>query len=122
MTAFTDTAGNDHFNGMDGNAPFRGTAGRDCINGGADFGQLTGAAGRDTLTGGAGPDLFIFDLLETSANRDQITDFSAADDRIALSAEAFAGLVPSDSGKLSPAPSPWGSRPPRRIIGSSTVR
>ncbi|MBC2650556.1 calcium-binding protein [Novosphingobium flavum] len=94
--------GNDTLTGGMGSDELIGGEGNDRLSGGAGLDQLNGGAGRDTLTGGTGADLFIFDVLETSANRDQITDFSVADDRIALSAEAFAGLLPSDSGKLAP--------------------
>ena len=54
---------------------------------------LAGGLGRDTLTGGSGADKFLFNVLETTANRDTITDFSVLDsDKIQFSKTVFAGL------------------------------
>jgi Ca2+-binding RTX toxin-like protein len=55
---------------------------------------LAGGLGRDTLTGGSGADKFLFNVLETTANRDTITDFSVLDgDKIQFSKSVFAGLA-----------------------------
>lgn len=77
-----------------------GGAGNDRLTGGAGDDRLSGGAGRDTLTGGAGKDTFVLDVLESSANRDTVTDFTAADDRLAFSAAAFTGLFADASGRL----------------------
>ncbi|MDE2620639.1 MAG: hypothetical protein KGL54_10805, partial [Sphingomonadales bacterium] len=77
-----------------------GGAGNDRLSGGAGDDRLSGGAGRDTLTGGAGKDTFVFDVLESSANRDTITDFSTPDDVLAFSAAAFTGLFADASGRL----------------------
>lgn len=77
-----------------------GGAGNDRLTGGTGDDRLSGGAGRDTLTGGAGKDTFVFDVLESSANRDTITDFSAPDDVLAFSAAAFTGLFADAGGRL----------------------
>jgi Ca2+-binding RTX toxin-like protein len=63
----------------------RGNAGNNVINGGD---------GRDTLTGLGGADSFLFDTpLDAAVNLDVITDFSVADDTIALENTVFAALA-----------------------------
>jgi len=55
-----------------------------------------GGKGADTLTGGAGADTFVFDVLETAANRDTIKDSQSGTDQIAIDHSvfgAFAGQV-----------------------------
>jgi serralysin len=74
--------------GNSGNNRIESTGGNDNINGGAGNDRLDGGSGNDRLTGGAGLDSFVF----TSLQRDTISDFVTADDRILLSAQAFAGL------------------------------
>ena len=96
-----------------------GGLGDDRLSGGAGNDRLSGGEGRDTLTGGKGQDLFVFDVLETTANRDVITDFVAADDMIALSAELFDQLVADASGALASTAFGVGTRattPDQRII------
>ncbi|MBL8561398.1 MAG: calcium-binding protein [Gemmobacter sp.] len=64
-----------------------GDGGNDVINGGEGADRLSGGLGYDTLTGGAGADTFVFDSLRERG--DTITDFTATEDRIILSATAF---------------------------------
>jgi Ca2+-binding RTX toxin-like protein len=45
------------------------------------------------LTGGAGADKFLFNAMETSANRDTITDFAVAEDKIQFSKSVFTGFT-----------------------------
>ena len=67
-----------------------GAAGNDTINGAAGNDVLIGGAGTDVLTGGFGADRFVFssvtDSVATAGLRDIITDFTAAADRIDVSA------------------------------------
>jgi len=59
-------------------------------DGGAD--TLSGGLGNDTLTGWAGADRFVFGTAAGATNIDRITDFTAVDDTIVLSAAVFGGL------------------------------
>jgi len=60
---------------------------------------LNGNRGNDTLTGGAGSDVFRFDSsLNATTNRDTITDFNPAEDRIELENSIFTALT--DTGPL----------------------
>ena len=77
-----------------------GLAGNDVLRGGAGADHLYGGAGKDVLTGGAGADTFVFDVFETSANRDTITDFVSGSDKIVLSVSAFGGLASYGLGTL----------------------
>ncbi|MFO0017405.1 MAG: M10 family metallopeptidase C-terminal domain-containing protein, partial [Synechococcaceae cyanobacterium] len=55
---------------------------------------LNGNRGNDTLTGGGGSDIFRFDSsLNATTNRDTITDFNPAEDRIELENSIFTGLT-----------------------------
>ena len=67
-----------------------GGAGNDTISGAAGNDVLIGGAGTDVLTGGFGADRFVFssvtDSVATAGLRDIIADFTAAADRIDLSA------------------------------------
>ena len=59
-----------------------------CAMAGAD--TLIGGLGNDFLTGGSGNDRFMFDSnLSESTNKDTITDFTNADDKILLSKSIF---------------------------------
>jgi Ca2+-binding RTX toxin-like protein len=60
--------------------------GANAINGQAGDDFLNGKAGNDTLTGGTGKDIFV---LDTSANRDTLTDFNVTDDSIYLDNAVF---------------------------------
>lgn len=62
---------------------------------------LIGGAGKDTLKGDLGADTFVFDVLETSANKDSIVDFVSGVDHIELSTSAFAALAGYGTGALS---------------------
>ena len=54
---------------------------------------LDGLAGNDTLTGGLGSDTFRFSsTLNSTTNRDRITDFNVTEDRIQLENAVFTGL------------------------------
>ncbi|TDR94744.1 calcium-binding protein [Enterovirga rhinocerotis] len=72
-----------------------GGGGRDTIRGGAGNDTLIGGAGIDNLFGGAGADTFV--LTATTADRDMIRDFVAAEDMLQISAALFGGgLVAGD--------------------------
>ncbi len=88
-------AGNDTLIGGAGNDKLYGDAGNDILRGGT---------GSDVLTGGAGKDTFVFDTalgpVGTKAF-DRITDFSVADDTIALDHTIFTALS-GTSGPITP--------------------
>ncbi|AQR61207.1 hypothetical protein BZG35_05725 [Brevundimonas sp. LM2] len=63
------------------------------LTGGGGDDTLSGRGGRDTLQGGAGADTFVFDVLDSSTNRDVIADFSAGQDRIGLDRSVFTGFA-----------------------------
>ncbi|PID62777.1 MAG: hypothetical protein CR974_03275 [Gammaproteobacteria bacterium] len=85
-TNATGNAANNQLLGNNRDNVLVGAGGDDLLNGGC---------GSDTLTGGAGLDTFQFsDLLDGSV--DTITDFSLADDKIALAKDVFAGLTTSN--------------------------
>lgn len=65
-----------------------GGSGADTLIGNAAGNRLTGAAGNDTLTGNGGADVFVATV---GGGADTITDFSAASDRIDVS--AFGGYL-----------------------------
>jgi Ca2+-binding RTX toxin-like protein len=75
---------NDFIEGMVGNDVLRGNGGND---------TLVGGEGNDTLSGGLGLDRFQFTkALSGTLNVDRITDYSVAQDTIALSKTIFAAL------------------------------
>ena len=77
----TAGAGNDQLTGGPEANVLLGGKGNDVIHGGA---------GNDTLTGGAGADRFFFDAaLSTAADRDHVTDFAHASDKIVLDHSFF---------------------------------
>jgi Ca2+-binding RTX toxin-like protein len=71
-----------------------GNYGFNVITGSSFNDLLNGNRGNDTLTGGAGNDTFRFDSsLNATTNRDTITDFAPADDRIELENSIFTALT-----------------------------
>lgn len=85
--------GNSLSNDISGNASanaLKGLSGNDAIVGGAGADRIYGGPGNDLLQGDAGGDRFYFDASFTSsANVDEIADFSVADDSIFLSRSYF---------------------------------
>ena len=67
--------------GGNNSVTIEGSTGNDSILGGKGTDSLYGEKGNDTLTGGDGADVFVY-----SAGKDVITDFSATEDSIELSA------------------------------------
>ncbi len=85
---FEGFAGNDTLAGGAGNDFLSGGADNDTISGDSGNDSMRGGTGNDTMTGGSGVDVFELDLYDTTftfrAQRDVITDFSVAEDRISL--------------------------------------
>lgn len=69
-----------------------GYTGRDNISGGDGHDTIFGGEDADTLTGGNGFDTFYFEALQSSAERDTITDFGVGGDQMFLPHEVFTGL------------------------------
>ena len=93
---YIGTAGADIWTGTGGNDTAYGNAGNDRLNGGAGNDILSGGLGTDTLIGGVGSDTFVFDTAPNSVtNRDTISDFNAAADKISLSRSIFTSLTPT---------------------------
>ena len=86
--ALTGSAAKDKLMGLKGDDTLNGGAGDDTLDGGAGNDVLIGGAGKDKLIGGAGADIFKFASSNESTfwNRDTITDFKHAQDKIDLSA------------------------------------
>ena len=81
-----------------------GYGGNDTLKGGSGYDALYGGTGADKLTGGGGTDEFRLDVLETSANKDTITDFSSAQgDFIVFHSSAFGALAPYVGTNIDPA-------------------
>ncbi len=84
------TSGNDTLVGGAGNDVLNGLAGNDTLDGGIGNDKLTGGTGYDTMTGGDGADTFFFNTAQDSGvglvNRDVITDFNPAADKLDFSA------------------------------------
>jgi Ca2+-binding RTX toxin-like protein len=93
--------GKDNLNGGNGNDVIDGGGGNDSLQGAAGDDVLIGGAGRDVLAGGAGNDTFVFDVLETSSNKDTIRDFVSGADHIELAISAFPALAGYGTGALS---------------------
>ncbi|WP_408586891.1 beta strand repeat-containing protein [Novosphingobium sp.] len=101
-SAALDGTGNASDNQINGNGAANhllGLAGADTINAGNGADWIAGGLGADILTGGGGVDTFVFDVLETSANRDQIRDFDHGVDKIAIDHAVF-GLVDALGGPI----------------------
>lgn len=71
---------------------------------------LKGGAGKDVLTGGLGADTFVFDVLETTANKDTIKDFVSGTDHIELATSAFSALSGYGLGTLDPGELSYGTK------------
>jgi Ca2+-binding RTX toxin-like protein len=85
--------GNDVLSGGLGNDTLHGEAGNDTLSGGLGNDRLHGEAGNDRLIGGAGNDFFVFDTaLNTSTNRDIVTDFNHVADTFQLENAIFTKL------------------------------
>jgi len=100
----TGSKGANTLRGGGGNDTLSGGAGNDKLYGDAGDDLLRGGTGRDVLTGGAGKDTFQFDTaLGPSGTKaiDRITDFSVANDTIALDHTIFTALT-GDSGPIAP--------------------
>lgn len=74
-------SGKDTLNGGAGNDKLYGNAGNDKLYGDAGADSLYGGTGNDTLTGGDGKDVFVYE-----GGKDVITDYTAGQDKIKLSA------------------------------------
>jgi serralysin len=62
--------------------------------------RINGGAGKDVLTGGLHADTFVFDVLETTANKDTIKDFVSGTDHIELAVSVFTALADYGLGTL----------------------
>lgn len=70
-----------------------GNGGSNSLAGNAGNNLIAGGLGNDILSGGAGKDFFVFNTtLNSTTNRDSISDFVAVDDTIRLENAIFTGL------------------------------
>ena len=84
---------NDALIGYAGHDTLIGGVGNDTLNGGNNNDKLDGGLGNDKLTGGANNDFFVFNTaLNTSTNRDTITDFNHINDTFQLENAIFTRL------------------------------
>ncbi|MUG93294.1 hypothetical protein F7734_12990 [Scytonema sp. UIC 10036] len=81
--------GNDNLTGGVGNDLLDGGTGDDTLIGGSGNDTLIGGFGNDVLTGSTGVDFFVLNNPNTGV--DSITDFSAVDDTLRVSAAGFGG-------------------------------
>jgi len=95
-------SGADRLYGNDGKDTLFGGTGNDLLSGGSGADRLLGGAGRNALTGGEGADQFRFDVLETAADRDTISDFAHDVDRIEIARSAFSAFAGDKAGALAP--------------------
>lgn len=95
--------GDDGLGGGDGDDVINGGDGDDTLSGGDGDDVLSGGLGRDVLIGGEGYDLFQFDVLETSLNKDVIKSFEKGEDRLAIDNTVFTAL----EGKAGSADTSW---------------
>jgi Ca2+-binding RTX toxin-like protein len=72
---------------------FTGHGGNDTLSGLGGNDTLIGGAGNDSLTGGDGNDTFLFSIApNSSTNRDTITDFISATDKLSFSRAVYSGF------------------------------
>lgn len=90
----------DRLTGSSGSNYLVGGNGNDVLVGGAGNDLLVGSAGTDTMTGGTGNDRFRFDVMETTAQRDTITDFTAGQDSIEIRRGVFTAFAGHAAGAL----------------------
>lgn len=79
--------GNDTVSGGAGFDRLYGGKGNDILNGGSEADKLKGGTGNDTMTGGTGADQFslaVFTGVSGNSGSDTITDFSVAEDVLAI--------------------------------------
>ncbi|GAB1544710.1 hypothetical protein NUACC21_73860 [Scytonema sp. NUACC21] len=81
--------GNDNLTGGVGNDLLDGGTGEDTLIGGSGNDTLIGGFGNDVLTGSTGADIFV--LNNPNSGVDSISDFSAVDDTLSVSAAGFGG-------------------------------
>lgn len=77
-----------------------GNALNNVIKGNRGDNVISGGGGSDRLWGGNGADHFVFDSLESSANKDTIADFINGVDSIVLDRHAFSALSSMAAGEL----------------------
>jgi hypothetical protein len=76
--------GNDTYTGSgSGNTTVTATGGNNTITTGTGADTITAGSGTDTITGGTGADIFAFGSAANAQN-DSVTDFTSADDQIAV--------------------------------------
>ncbi|WP_349617121.1 M10 family metallopeptidase C-terminal domain-containing protein, partial [Azotobacter salinestris] len=106
--ALKGSSGSDQLSGSAMDEVLLGGEGRDLLDGGDGDDLLDGGAGRDSLTGGSGADVFRFSErldsfrnYETGVSQvDYITDFTAGEDLLDLSALGYSGLGNGYNGTL----------------------
>ncbi|MBB3019961.1 Ca2+-binding RTX toxin-like protein [Microvirga lupini] len=96
----TGTADANTIRGGARNDILNGAGGNDVLIGGQGADRLIGGLGNDQLTGGFGKDTFVFNQQAGDLNKDTITDFNVADDRIDLARSMFTAFGVSDVGGL----------------------
>jgi hypothetical protein len=101
---------NNTLTGNEGDNLLFGLAGNDVLQGGYGDDRLNGGAGKDVLTGGLGADTFVFDVLETTTNKDNVKDFVSGADQIELATSAFPTLVGYGLGALNAGELSYGSK------------
>ncbi|NJR22895.1 MAG: hypothetical protein HC786_12395 [Richelia sp. CSU_2_1] len=89
---FDGGLGDDSMSGDEGDDSLFGGGGSDTLTGGTGNDTLIGGAGTNVLNGGAGEDVFVFTGTSVGGG-DAITNYSTADDLIALDSSAFAGFA-----------------------------
>jgi Ca2+-binding RTX toxin-like protein len=103
-TMAIDGTGNSLANKITGNTNDNvlfGFTGKDIMDGGDGNDTLVGGASADTLTGGLGNDLFRFDSLTSSVDKDVIKDFTIGEDHFEIDRSIFTAFVGDAAGALS---------------------